>query len=241
MRAIWRDLFHPTLRFTDRDSVNGHLVPFRTGRQMGLTEYTATVAGKSRRWQVYRPTRYRRLAAHGRTLPLVIAFHGRNRIAGQYPHLFAAIAPCYSGHLNAASYGDPIVRTDVPLPVWQCRGVNEVPTDYPGGAAEYRWTINDDIGHCWPEHLAFKLWDDFLSKYRRCPTAPWLGSSEADRCAPLDGAAAGIGGWWLPPRPVGCRRGPKAVAAPRGKHCASAMTGRPVQGRAAGRPGRSGR
>jgi len=136
-----------------------------------------------------------------------------NRIAVQYPHLFAAIAPCYSGHLNAASYSDPIVRTDVPLPVWQCRGVNEVPTDYPGGAAgeaaarvfwrgtvngnagpptvevdgryttdiyrdgaaEYRWTINDDIGHFWPEHLGFKLWDDFLSRYRRLPDGTLAG------------------------------------------------------------------
>lgn len=289
-RAIWRDLFHPTLRFTDQDSVNGHLVPFRTAKQMRLTEYTATLAGQTRRWLVYLPSNYRKLTAHGRTLPLVLAFHGRNgsgrymaqqtgwhevaeargfivvypqaepatganigfsgsieaanpdvaatlgiladvttrfavdttrvivtgvsqgaaftnRLAVQYPHLFAAIAPCYSGHLNAASYTNPIVRTDVPLPVWQCRGVNEVPTDYPGGTAgeaaaklfwretvnknagpptvevggryttdiyhdgvaEYRWTVNGDIGHFWPTNLGYKLWDDFLSHYRRLP------------------------------------------------------------------------
>jgi hypothetical protein len=217
-RAIWRDMFRPTLRFTDQDSVNGHLVPFRTAKQMRLTEYIATLAGQARRWLVYLPSNYRKLTTHGRTLPLVLAFHGRNgsgrymaqqtgwhevaeargfivvypqaepatganigfsgsidaanpdvavtlgiladvttrfavdttrvivtgvsqgaaftnRLAVQYPHLFAAIAPCYSGHLNAASYTNPIVRTDVPLPVWQCRGVNEVPTDYPGGTA----------------------------------------------------------------------------------------------------------
>lgn len=289
-RAVWRDMFHPTLRFTDQDSINGHLVPFRTAKQMRLTEHTATIAGQTRRWLVYLPTRYRQLTNHGRKLPLVLAFHGRNgsgrymaqqtgwhqvgeargfivvypqaepatgpnigfsgsidtanpdvaftlelladltarfavdstriivtgvsqgaaftnRLAVQYPHLFAAIAPCYSGHLNAASYSDPIVRTDVPLPVWQCRGVNEVPTDYPGGtageaaarvfwretvnkntapptievdgryttdiyrdgAAEYRWTVNGDIGHFWPKNMGFKLWDDFLTHYRRLP------------------------------------------------------------------------
>jgi poly(3-hydroxybutyrate) depolymerase len=291
VRALWRDMFHPTLRFTDQDSVNGHLVPFRTARQLRVTEYTATIGGQARRWLVYLPSNYRKLTAKGRTLPLVLAFHGRNgsgrymaqqtewhevaeargfivvypqaepetgpnigfsfsidaanrdvsytlavladvktrfavdptrviatgvsqgaaftnRLAVQYPQLFAAIAPCYSGHLNAASYGDPIVRTDVPLPVWQCRGVNEVPTDYPGGSAgeaaartfwretvnkhtgppavepdgrytteiyrdglaEYRWTVNDDIGHFWPKGMGFKLWDDFLSRYRRLPT-----------------------------------------------------------------------
>jgi poly(3-hydroxybutyrate) depolymerase len=288
--AVWRNMFHPTLRFTDQDSVNGHLVPFQTARQMRLTEYTTTLGGQTRRWLVYLPSNYRKLTAHGRRLPLVLAFHGRNgsgrymaqqtgwhevaeargfivvypqaepatgpnigfsgsidatnpdvavtldiltdvttrfavdttrvivtgvsqgaaftnRLAVQHPQLFAAIAPCYSGHLSAASYSNPIVRTDVPLPVWQCRGVNEVPTDYPGGtdgeaaakifwretvnrnagpptvevdgryttdiyddgAAEYRWTVNGDIGHFWPKDLGFKLWDDFLSRYRRLP------------------------------------------------------------------------
>lgn len=297
-RAVWRDMFHPTLRFTDQDSVNGHLVPFRTAKQMRLTEYIATLAGQPRRWLVYLPTNYRELTARGRTLPVVLAFHGRNgsgrymaqqtgwhevaeargfivvypqaepstgpnigfsgsidaanpdvavtlgiladvtarfavdttrvlvtgvsqgaaftnRLAVQHPQLFAAIAPCYSGHLNAASYGNPVVRTDVPLPVWQCRGVNEVPTDYPGGAAgeaaarvfwretvnknagpptvevdgryttdiyrdglaEYRWTVNGDIGHFWPKDLGFKLWDDFLSRYRRLPDSTLIGPS----------------------------------------------------------------
>jgi poly(3-hydroxybutyrate) depolymerase len=209
-------MFQPTLRFTDQDSVNGHLVPFLTAKQMRLTPYIGTFAGQTRRWLVYLPTHYRALTSRGRKLPVVLAFHGRNgsgrymaqqtewhkvaeargliavfpqaepttganigfsasmdttnpdvamalgilgdvarrfavdttrvtvtgvsqgaaftnRLAVQFPYLFAAIAPCYSGHLSAASYSAPIVRTDVPLPVWQCRGINEVPTDYPGG------------------------------------------------------------------------------------------------------------
>jgi poly(3-hydroxybutyrate) depolymerase len=76
-----------------------------------------------------------------------------NRMAVQYPLLFAAIAPCYSGHLNAASYADPIVRTDVPMPTWLCRGQDEVPSDFPGGAAGeaasqvfWRETVNRNTG-----------------------------------------------------------------------------------------------
>jgi poly(3-hydroxybutyrate) depolymerase len=76
-----------------------------------------------------------------------------NRIAVQYPQLFAAIAPCYSGHLSAANYANAIVRTDVPLPTWQCRGADEVPSDFPGGAggeaaAQVFWreTVNHNSG-----------------------------------------------------------------------------------------------
>jgi poly(3-hydroxybutyrate) depolymerase len=59
-----------------------------------------------------------------------------NRLAVQYPERFAGIAPCYSGHLSASGYQDTtVVRRDVPLPVWQCRGQNELPTDFPGGTA----------------------------------------------------------------------------------------------------------
>jgi hypothetical protein len=46
---------------------------------------------------------------------------------------------------------------------------------YRDGAAEYRWTISDDIGHVWPEHRGFKLWDDFLSRYRRLPDGTLAG------------------------------------------------------------------
>ena len=35
-----------------------------------------------------------------------------NRMAVQYPLLFAAIAPCYSGHLSPANYASAVVRTD---------------------------------------------------------------------------------------------------------------------------------
>ncbi|MDR6890773.1 MULTISPECIES: PHB depolymerase family esterase [Variovorax] len=75
-----------------------------------------------------------------------------NRIAVQYPQLFAAIAPCYSGHLSAASYTNPIVRTDIALPVWQCRGEQELPTEFPGGTAGetaartfWRETVNQNF------------------------------------------------------------------------------------------------
>lgn len=75
-----------------------------------------------------------------------------NRIAVQYPQLFAAIAPCYSGHLAAASYANPIVRTDIALPVWQCRGEQELPTEFPGGTAGetaartfWRETVNQNF------------------------------------------------------------------------------------------------
>lgn len=76
-----------------------------------------------------------------------------NRMAVQYPLLFAAIAPCYSGHLSPANYADAIVRTDVPMPTWQCRGQDEVPSDFPGGtageaAAQVFWreTVNKNSG-----------------------------------------------------------------------------------------------
>lgn len=69
-------------------------------------------------------------------------FHGSsqgatltNRIAVHYPELFAAIAPGYSGHLSPASYTNAIVKTNVPLPVWQCRSEKEVSTDFPSDTA----------------------------------------------------------------------------------------------------------
>lgn len=62
-----------------------------------------------------------------------------NRVIVEYPQLFAGAAPCYSGHLSAAVYNNyktyPQVRTDVPMPIWQCRGGTEPDTAYPGGAA----------------------------------------------------------------------------------------------------------
>lgn len=77
-----------------------------------------------------------------------------NRLAVQYPERFTGIAPCYSGHLSATGYQDTtVVRRDVALPVWQCRGENELPTDFPGGtagetAARYFWreTVNHHAG-----------------------------------------------------------------------------------------------
>ncbi|WP_217567234.1 PHB depolymerase family esterase [Streptomyces sp. GbtcB7] len=294
VEAVWDRMFHPTLRFTDQDSVNGHLVPFRTAQEMGLRWCTKTIGGASRRWLVYLPTRYRSLTRHGRRLPVVMSFHGRNgsarfhaqqsywadvaekygfiavfpqaeplpgagphdniawspdaapdntdvrvalgivedidsrfeadltrvyvtgfsqgsaftnRLAVQYPERFAAIAP-QSGHLfRANDYSAPVVRTDVPLPVWQFRGVDEVPGDFPGGSsgeaasrvfwretvdrnlqrprtvvdgryttevftdgvAEYRWTVNGDVGHFPPNGVNHKVWAEFFSRYRRLP------------------------------------------------------------------------
>lgn len=99
-----------------------------------------------------------------------------NRIAVEYPQLFAAIAPCYSGHLSPASYQDPIVKTNVPLPVWQCRGGDEPPTSFPGGTAGetaardfWRQTVNLNMG---PPTLQVdgrrrtEIWNDGLAEYR---------------------------------------------------------------------------
>jgi len=99
-----------------------------------------------------------------------------NRIAVQYPELFAAIAPCYSGHLSPASYQNPIVKTNVPLPVWQCRGEDEPPTSFPGGTAGetaarnfWRETVNRNMG---PFTLQVdgrrktEIWNDGLAEYR---------------------------------------------------------------------------
>lgn len=99
-----------------------------------------------------------------------------NRIAVQYPELFAAIAPCYSGHLGPANYGNAIVKTNVPLPVWQCRGVEELPSEFPGGTAGetaarnfWRETVNRNMG---PFTLQVdgrrktEIWNDGLAEYR---------------------------------------------------------------------------
>lgn len=62
-----------------------------------------------------------------------------NRLVLEYPQLFAGAALCYSGHLSTDIYKNPQlypqVRTDVPIPVWQCRGGTEGPTTFPGGEA----------------------------------------------------------------------------------------------------------
>lgn len=62
-----------------------------------------------------------------------------NRLVLEHPQLFAGAALCYSGHLNTDIYKNPQlypqVRTDVPIPVWQCRGGTEGPMTFPGGEA----------------------------------------------------------------------------------------------------------
>lgn len=99
-----------------------------------------------------------------------------NRMAVQYPLLFAAIAPCYSGHLSPASYADPIVRIDVPMPTWQCRGQDEVPTDFPGGTAGeaasqlfWRETVNRNSGVPILQvdgRRVTEIWNNGVAEYR---------------------------------------------------------------------------
>lgn len=99
-----------------------------------------------------------------------------NRMAVQFPLLFAAIAPCYSGHLGAANYANAIVRTDVPMPVWQCRGQDEVPSDFPGGtageaAAQVFWreTVNKNSGVPTLQadgRRVSMIWNNGLAEYR---------------------------------------------------------------------------
>lgn len=99
-----------------------------------------------------------------------------NRMAVQYPLLFAAIAPCYSGHLSPANYADPIVRTDVPMPTWQCRGQDEVPSDFPGGtageaAAQVFWreTVNKNSGVPTLQvdgRRVTEIWNNGVAEYR---------------------------------------------------------------------------
>ncbi len=99
-----------------------------------------------------------------------------NRMAVQFPQLFAGIAPCYSGHLSPANYANPIVRTDVPLPTWLCRGQDEVPSDFPGGTAGeaasqvfWRETVNKNTGlpTLQPDGRFVTLtWSNGLAEYR---------------------------------------------------------------------------
>jgi len=96
-----------------------------------------------------------------------------NRIAVQFPERFAALALCYSGHLGAASYAAPIVRTDIAMPVWQCRGGTELDSEFPGSepAARQFWrsTVNKHNG---PPALVvdgrrkIEVWSDGLAEYR---------------------------------------------------------------------------
>lgn len=99
-----------------------------------------------------------------------------NRMAVQYPQLFAAIAPCYSGHLSAANYTNAIVRTDIAMPTWQCRGQDEVPSDFPGGtsgeaAAQVFWreTVNKNTGIPslqLDDRRVSQIWNNGVAEYR---------------------------------------------------------------------------
>ena len=99
-----------------------------------------------------------------------------NRMAVQYPLLFAAIAPCYSGHLSPANYASAVVRTDVPMPAWLCRGQDEVPSDFPGGAAGeaasqvfWRETVNKNSGLPTLQldgRKVTQIWNNGVAEYR---------------------------------------------------------------------------
>jgi poly(3-hydroxybutyrate) depolymerase len=98
------------------------------------------------------------------------------RMAVQHPLLFAAIAPCYSGYLSAANYANAIVRTDVPMPTWLCRGQDELPTDFPGGTAGeaagqvfWRETVNRNTGLPTLQldgRRVSQIWNNGLAEFR---------------------------------------------------------------------------
>ena len=70
-----------------------------------------------------------------------------NVIGVQFPQIFAAIAPCYSGHLSKDQYTNyaqyPTMRTDTPMPIWQCHGADEPSNAFPGDqeAARKFWRV----------------------------------------------------------------------------------------------------
>lgn len=70
-----------------------------------------------------------------------------NIMGVRFPQLFAAIAPCYSGHLETDQYVNyaqyPTMRTDLPMPVWQCRGGTEPDGAFPGDQENARkfWRV----------------------------------------------------------------------------------------------------
>jgi hypothetical protein len=88
----------------------------------------------------------------------------------------SAIAPCYSGHLSLANYADAIVRTDVAMPTWQCRGQDEVPSDFSGGTAGeaaaqafWRETVNKNSGIPTLQvdgRRVTEIWSNGVAEYR---------------------------------------------------------------------------
>lgn len=104
-----------------------------------------------------------------------------NRFVGQDPTTFAAAALCYSGHLSAARYAGSELRKDVPLPIWQCRGGTELPSEFPGGTAGetaarlfWRETVNKNVGPPVVQvdgKKTTEIWSDGLAEYRWQVTA----------------------------------------------------------------------
>jgi poly(3-hydroxybutyrate) depolymerase len=104
-----------------------------------------------------------------------------NRVVGQDPTPFAAAALCYSGHLSASRYTTSELRRDVPIPIWQCRGGTELPSDFPGGTAGeaaarlfWRETVNKNLGPPVVQvdgKKTTEIWSNGLAEYRWQVTA----------------------------------------------------------------------
>jgi poly(3-hydroxybutyrate) depolymerase len=74
-----------------------------------------------------------------------------NVIGVQYPAIFAALAPCYSGHLSTDQYTNyaqyPTMRVDIPMPVWQCHGGDEPASAFPGNQEAARKFWRETVNH----------------------------------------------------------------------------------------------
>src|SRR5690606_6295073 len=76
-------------------------------------------------------------------------------------------------HLSASAYSNAIVRTDLAMPVWQCRGAQELDSSFPGSESAardfWRSTVNQHAG---PPTIVqdgrrlIEVWNDGLAEYR---------------------------------------------------------------------------
>lgn len=74
-----------------------------------------------------------------------------------------------------------MLKTTVPVPTWQCRGANEVPSDFPGGttgetAGRFFWreTVNRNFGPPVVQtdgRKTTEIWSGGLAEYRWQVTA----------------------------------------------------------------------
>src|SRR5678815_2331870 len=84
---------------------------------------------------------------------------------------------CIRDSLSPANYANTaIVRTDVPMPTWLCRGQDEVPSDFPGGTAGeaasqvfWRETVNKNTGLPTLQldgRKVTQIWNSGVAEYR---------------------------------------------------------------------------